>query len=255
MSIDYRGQGQVAAVRSTIWDPRDGYKYVDRQTGTLTAMESAFSAAQSAGYRCRIDRNPDGGYAAVEIEVGRDPTGGTDELTNEWFLLGNDLEKNLFDHPNTRHALTDLYTTYTAQNLVDFRRDVQAVLDGDKLAAEVITAFPEGGAMIWVEDLINALALGEETYFVSQFVLRNVVTVPSNWTGSIDVTHINEVYTASQLGSAESIAAVLSTAVTAIGGQWLKKTPSFEQAGRDKWRCEREWWHADVWSDIYTHVT
>lgn len=251
MSTDYRGRATSGTIRRTRFDPRDGWVYVDKQSGTLAQMESAFTAAQAAGYRCTIDRDEQAGYATVEIEVGRDPAGGTDELTNEWFLLGNDLEKSLFEHPD----ISGLFAVdATAQQKATFRQDVEAVVTGTKTMAELESGFVEPALSV-VRDLVSALSLGQETYIVSQFVLRNVIVVPSNWTGSVDVSNINKVYSQSALQSAETIASVLNTAVSSIGGYWLKKTPTYEPAGRDKWRCEREWWHADSWSSFYEVAT
>lgn len=254
MALDHRGASTTPGSRSTVWDPRDGYRYVDRYTGTEAAMETAFASAQTAGYRCRIDRDPNGGYATLEIEVGRDPSGGTDELSNEWSLVGNDLEKELMDHPDVLLAIQDYYGVgATPADKIEFRRTIDRIVSGEA-ASSTATTFAEqftGTHKTTVDNLISSLAMRQESYILSQFVLRNTIVVPSNWTGAIDVSNINKVYTHTDLLAAESVSSVLVTSINTLGGQWLKKTPTYEPAGRDKWRCDREWWHADVWSSFY----
>lgn len=254
MALDHRGANATPASRSVVWDPRDGYRYVDRYTGTDAAMTSAFNAAQASGYRCRIDRDPNGGYSTLEIEVGRDPAGGTDELSNEWSLPGNDLEKELMDHPDVLLAIQNYYgASATPADKIEFRRTIDRIISGEA-ASGTATTFAEqftGTHKTTVENLISSLAMRQETYIISQFVLRNTIVVPTNWTGAIDVSNVNKVYTYSELLAAETVDPVLVTSINSLQGQWLKKTPTYEPAGRDKWRIDREWWHADVWSRFY----
>ena len=238
MANIFTGTNQTTVVRATIWDPREGYRYVDRQQGSPTAMEAAFSAAQAAGYRCRIDRDHAGGYATLEIEVGRDPAGSTAELSNEWYLLGNDLEKSLFEHPKIQAFFTN---AATPQQRATYRSDVEAVVKGTKTFAEVAEYLTEPDKDV-TADLVDELSRGSETYVVSQFVLRNTVVLAENYAGTVNIANVNEVYPNwSALASAElTLSLPLIPAIASLAGEWLKKTPTFEPQGKDKWRVERE---------------
>jgi hypothetical protein len=251
MSNTFYGSSKTGVVRSTVFDPRDGYRYVERLSGTPETIGADFNAAVAAGYRCRYDPDAGAGYATLEVEVGRDPSGGTEELSNEWYLLGNDLEKSLFEHPDVVAIFKD---EQTPEQAATFRADVEAVMRGTKEYSEFITGVPAVSVTV-IDRLIKAMANGQETFFVSQFVLRNTMVLPTNYSGFVDISNVNRKYTTAQLFAAESVAMPLIPALASLDGQWLKKTPTFEQQGRDKWRVDREWWHAETWSDFYQAAT
>lgn len=253
MANTFYGANKTGVVRSTIFDPRSGYRYVERRSGTPTVIDVDFQAAIAAGYRCRYDPDAGAGYATLEVEIGRDPSGGTDELSNEWTLVGNDLEKSLFEHPDVKAIFL---ADQTPAESVAFRVDVEKVLAGTMTYTKFAAEFAGYPTQLAVANmLLDNMSKGQDTFFLSSFVLRNTIVLPDNYSGTVDISNVNRKYTTAALFAAENISMPLIPALQSIAGEWLKKTPTFEQQGRDKWSVQREWWHADEWSDFYASAT
>lgn len=247
-----------------VWDPRRGWSTVKYQRGTPADMLVAFNAARAAGYRVREDPDPEGGFTTISIEIGNDDNHPLDEpLTDEWSLVGNDLEKSIFNHSKVevlRAGGGQTNQAWDSTKSAAFRKACEEVASGSTTDDIETVLFEKYSAWSQNEidtagEIVNELARGTEAFTVSQFVLKRTTIVPQRTDLKKSVEGAGLVYTTEQLQSAESVVPETLKFILPAGF-WLKRTPTVTQEGRDKWRFEQEWWHADDYSEfLYDRAT
>jgi len=84
--------------------------------------------------------------------------------------------------------------------------------------------------------------------------LRHTVVITSNSTIQPVLTNVGKVYSTAALQSAENIPGTIKFSLP--DGYWLKRTPTVDQYGTDKWQITQEYWHADSYSTfLYEEAT
>jgi len=226
------------------YDPRDGWSTLVTYHGPTAAVQGVIPNLVNQGLRFSEFPVQDG-VRGIEIRFSdaRDgaapPTNPDDEQTTTWELVGNDLNKDLFDHANYT-ALPDA----NKKTLKDYRNGAKKIDDAD------VTALT-GNAQKF-RDLITK---GVEGYTVAQYILRKTGVVALDWSGTFGVTNVGDYYaTTADLTTAELVPATLKFSMPS--GEWLKRTPTIRQNRDGRWVGTQEWWHADTWSDVlYDEIT
>jgi hypothetical protein len=124
-----------------------------------------------------------------------------------------------------------------------------ALTDAQIVAVRTAHDNGEPAAAGWVakqKNLYMHLARGEESYFLTQFILR--VTKHSCLTTEAKASFedINTVVTA------PTLSANMASLVDGLpDGEWLKKPPNVENLGKGRWRVGQEYHWAEKWSIIY----
>ena len=225
--------------------PQQGWQTIREWHGSQTAVDGFLSQLIQSGYRIRRFRVDGSTYGvSAEIPDAQDGAAPSDDPANDqtvtWELVGNDLNKDIFDHPNyeglsdvEKIVLDELRRTRNFEN------------------ANLVTINP-GSTGDKFKQLIE---IGTESFPVSQYVLRRTGTVSITWNGQFAMTNVGKVYAStSDLETAESVPAGLKFILPT--GEWLKRTPSVRQERDGRWNITNEFWHADSWADVlYDYVT
>lgn len=225
--------------------PQQGWQTTREWHGSEIAVDGFISQLLQAGYRIRRFR-VEGTVYGVTAEIPDAQDGSApaddpdDDQTVSWELVGNDLNKDIFDHSNYDGLdVTEKIVLDELRRTRNFENDNLVIINsgstGDKF-----------------KELIR---IGTESFPVSQYVLRRTGTVSIDWNGQFAMTNVGKVFTSTtQLETEESVPAALKFILPS--GQWLKRTPSVRQERDGRWQINNEWWHADTWSDVlYDQVT
>lgn len=241
MSFQIKGFPTMASLPdSPVWSAQRGaMAVVQRWRGP---REDAVSLLYSMQGQCAVLRLEDdsGGYATVVAEFDTLPTlpAPTELPGPRWDLQGNDLEKDLFTHPEFEAMDSD-------------QRELLRKVRADAVNADRSEIDPTGAPA----DFLNLILLGTQSYTISQYVLRATIAVPGTFNPAVPITALNvgKVYEDNaDLIVAEAIPA-LPFALPA--GMWLKRTPVWTQQDGRRWQYVQEWWHATTWSArLYTRV-
>lgn len=261
--MEYYGETITGEVRGYSYNPRTGWQQIVVYTGTPSQIEIVSANAISNGYSVRYVPDSNGTYATLEVTYGaaetQDPAV---PLSDEWSLVGNDLEKSIFEHPN----LLARQDGWSSDDKLIFRTIAEANARGDGQSFIEQLADLEvrqDGAVVLLEEIKDELAKGVEAFTVSQFVLRHTTVITSNSTIKPNNSNVGKVFKTGSpsplknwQGSDVEAPDITSDGITIPDtikftmpdGYWLKRTPSVEQYGTDKWQVTQEYWHADTYS-------
>lgn len=223
------------------YNPKQGWTTFKVYHGSTEAVEGAIPAMVASGLTFSETVVQDG-IREIEIQYsnaqdGAAPATNPDtEQTVTWELAGNDLQKDIFHHPDF-----DLLAEADQVIMRDFRNGVVNI-DAAGLDDGLLDA--TGKAF---RDVINK---GEESYLISQYVLRRVGVVSLDWQGTFGITNVGKYYSSSSdLTDVEGVPSALKFSLPS--GEWLKRTPTVKQGRDGRWSMTQEWWHADDWSDLF----
>ena len=190
------------------------------------------------------------------------PDSGSPNLANdyvlEWELLGNDNEKSIFEHPNSRALGTTV--------LSSIKEGIKQVEDEPAAtASERETAVLNGIDDLCFDLNVDAAAAdalfallikGATSYVTSQYVLRRTQTVSSRAQLEYTFSNVDKIHTSAQVFADGTMPQPVQFAIATIpapaaqdGYQWgwLKKTPSITQAAGGRFQGTQEWW-LDQWT-------
>jgi hypothetical protein len=272
--MSFTGTGSVVELpRLPGWDPRTGSSYQRRWQGTPTAVAAQASALQAAGIRYQIEEpHGEGSYQIVTgyYNAPEDQAPG-EALSDNWDLDGEDLEKNLWEHPKAV-AIFDAIKAFNVSTPELTSRDCGYLRSWCEAAARNDPDPPNGfgGTAPATEDLIitkagamgvtgttnvanlraliRELAAGTDAWPISRYVLRHTLTVA--WGSSIRpaYTNVGRMISTQSLIATERPSFFLLDDLPA--GYWLKRTPKVTQSGPGRWSVIQEWWHADAFSEF-----
>ena len=218
--------------------PGKGWETVREWQGSEAAVDGYISQLLQFGYRLRRFR-VEGVTYGVEARVpdaqdGAAPASNPeDDQLHTWELVGNDLNKALFDHDN-----------FIALAAAD-QQTLRDIRDGTIKHTDAAATALTGNA----GKFRDLLAKGVQSFPVSQYVLRRTSIVNLTWSGEFVLTNVGKVYTSTtQLETTEGVPADLKFVMPA--GKWLKRTPTVRQERDGRWQANNEWWHADDASDV-----
>ena len=218
------------------YTPQAGWQTTRRFKAVREDMEGFLPTLVADGFQISLQHDAGPVYIArARIANAQDGSAAPDDpdtaLQVRWELVGNDLEKDIFSH--SAFAALDSAKKVSLRN---YRQD------------PVTHPYaPTGGTdEAKFKDLLDT---GAESYTLSQWVLRRVAMAPSAWGGQVTLSNVGKRFTSTtQIKTLESIPADLSFVMP--DGEWLKRTPTFQQQSDGKYQITTEWWHADAWSDL-----
>ena len=238
MSTQLGYPGLVKQPSEREYIPGEGWETVEEWHGSQGAVDGFISQLLQFNYRLRRFR-VEGATYGVEARIPDAQDGSApaadpdDDQTVTWELIGNDLEKDLFDAPKY------IALSGTEKIVLDELRQTR---NFENQNLSVINPNTDGERF---KDLIEK---GAQAYPVSQYVLRRNATVSPDWPGTFAIANVNKFYaTTAALIAAENVSASLKFALP--DGMWLKRTPTVSEQRNGRVEAVNEWWHADTWSE------
>ena len=250
---------------------QNGYVTTWFYEGAKAAIEIAeFSDAYIAGAVDVDAEYPPGPHARLAITFANiDGITTEDILSNVWSLPGNEIQQRIFDHPKA----LELEAAHPGWLRI-IEKEVEAYIAGDTTAAfGLVATFDPGVGAIQskinppatkadnAEELAADLRRGVESYGISQYVLRNVRTVPAESSLTAVHTNVQDMFTTAQLATeaVNNYGGAIPNALLGTfpsTGYWQKKSPSVEQTSNGKWQLIQEWWYVNDFSTFaYETVT
>jgi len=270
--MNYRGQSgpvEIPSLRS--WDPRTGWTITRRWRGTPSTVAVLEAQLRTAGLRTSLEPSEDNAYATLSAQYGAEESQPpTEPLSDTWALVGNDLEKSLWNHPR---ILAELLRIPDAdldkqQEIALVRAEVDALIRAEQEVTHadgsIYTLTIQHILLVHIANLgldaqvfrglISALVRGEEAFTVSQWVLRHTLVIAANSSIKPSLANVGRVYPTDQLRAVEAIPNTIRFDLPL--GVWLKRTPTIEQTSADKWTITQEFWHAEQYDPfIYQLAT
>ncbi|HYE30532.1 MAG TPA: hypothetical protein VEH27_03825 [Methylomirabilota bacterium] len=267
--MEYFGETVVEKLPADYaWSPVGGLIVTRKFEGRFAEIAAAEIELRGQGYETSVVTPEDGGYStlrAVGSSVLANPN--PDEpLTDKWSLLGNDLEKSLWTKPEVALLLQRIPED-SADVAMCFRSWVDGMLGGLRKAkkpddTEILLTVPNilsylneevpdtysNSDFLYLKQFIRELALGFDTYTVSQYVLRREVVVPRFTNIQPAYANVNRVISSSSMQGEEGVPPDIHFEVPR--GYYLKRTPSKDMIAADKWLISLEYWHGDHFSNF-----
>ena len=182
-------------------------------------------------------------------------------LSSQWYLEGNDLEKDLFQLPDMQAIAKSLSNASLATWRKDFDTSVSARTDPDSvpMAASsfysgTVNGMNATAQAAYVKNIYISMLRGTEFFTVSQYVLRNIKVVPPTTSQSPEHANKGRQYTHALMtatsGNGQSVPSAIVSGIS--GGYWLKRTPSVEQTSDGNYQISKEFWYSeDFDTNIY----
>ncbi len=219
------------------YDPVRGESLIQPFEGTLEACLAKAIDLRNIRPDLAFVLEPADGPAWRIVVRSPDFTDGDAQATVQWELLGNEIHKDLYEHPRSLQiGEANLRTIRNA--IADPQPDTAPTLAGDALT------------------LYTLLLKGTNAFLTSQYVLRRTQIVSSRYQVRVAFNQIDYVWTTAQIVNVEAPPAALLFSIIEIpipasqaGYQWgwLKKSPTVQQASGNRFQITQEWW-LEQWS-------
>jgi hypothetical protein len=236
------------------WDPRIGFTIIRRYRGSLTQIQIVEADAKANNLRVQIEPDIEGGFGVVSVWYGAESTQPAGvPLADTWELVGNDLEKDLWELPKIVAALAPFNISDRRQIKIDIEAWLAGTLVVNDLPVRDWTDYctRSGFTTDQVEiltQLVTERIRGVQAWTVSQWVLRRTLIIAANSTIKPALADVGRVRSTTTLKAEENIPSTVKFDLPE--GFWLKRTPTFTQTAADKWTISQEWWHADNYSEL-----
>jgi len=213
----------------------------------------AFVAGLPEDSEIEITPEDDSPFASLEYSVGdaQDGSEPTEEnLKPQWSLLGNELEKDLYEFPGIGEL-----TPGTPVSLADTAEAIKEIAKGLEFVEENPDAIGTTYADIDLffgpvaSHVFLLKARGQESYLESQYVVQRTVNLPKGYAGKWDIENVGKQYTTAQLIEAEAIPTEIKFTMPGAG-VWIKKAPQITPDGAGRYQVADEWVHAQYASTI-----
>lgn len=234
------------------WDPRSGWTVKKAWRGTPLAIAAQMLILQRLRIPFDHEVSQTGGKERIEARLGaQDTQPETQPLSDEWVLEGNDIEKDIWVHPRVKALFEATLdgSGFPTDTTLAIRQDIDAVLAGQMALADVPWW---SGASSDTKKLMRALLRGETSYLDSQYVLKRVQIVASNYRNKPDYSRVNKVITGDLLKQLNPLPSYIK--FTLPNGYWMERTPTIELEPPDKYKVSREWWNFQEFDDFLYDV-
>lgn len=179
---------------------------------------------------------------------------------NTWELLGNDVQKDLYEHPKSI-ALGDsvLATIKSAVSTVTSASPDTAIATFNTSETAVNEAASAAGVdNQYAVDLFGLIVKGTTHFSVSEFVLRHTQSVSNTYQTQFALNDIEKIYTTAQLQLEATIPTTIVFDIASISPPadkpkyqfgWLKRSPQIQVVAGFKIQVTQEYW-LDQWSTV-----
>lgn len=245
MGFSYAGIPGIHEVESGVrYAPGTGRVLVRRFQGNPDDIRGLQAVLERQGTPYTIPAQA-GGFHTIDIEEpqSRNPTTELDVL---WDLIGNDSVKPIYQHESLKeNGASDLDIAVLKKQTAAYDAEKRHYTDviAALTAQETTYGLPAGT----LSDLFILHAAAVTNFSDSAWVVRRTATLGSRFPAQTPILNIRRVYEASfDFATFEAIPAsrkwVLPT------GQWLKRTPNYQQQRNGNTIYTQEWWWALEWS-------
>ena len=242
------------------WSYQGGWRTVRTFRGLIEDLERF--AGQWTARALDIEIDPDSPpYGTMLVTVGLPDDGAVgdaEQVTDLGSLQGNDLEKDIMEHPKAKAierqspGMLALIRKMAADVISDPEPGVNPA---DGFSVDV------GDATLnsWAQLLFLDLVAGVTSFRVSQFVLRRTRVLDARTTIRPSMVNVNKVFTTNPTAGYLAITSVESIPAT-LGfdlpiGYWIKSTPTVEFLANGKKQHTQEWIYAEDYSQfIYSRA-
>ena len=182
-------------------------------------------------------------------------------LSSQWYLEGNDLEKDLFQLPDMQAIAKSLSNANLATWRKDFDTAISARTDPDSVPMALASKYTgtvntmnAAAQAAYVKNIYISMLRGIEFFTVSQYVLRNTKVVPPTTSQSPEHANKGRQYIHALMiattGNGQSVPSAIVSGIS--GGYWLKRTPSVEQTSDGNYQISKEFWYSEEYdTNIY----
>lgn len=270
---NYRNKGSIGPTTQKVaqsYDSKTGYTTTYIHEGTASALADLKSNYEQQG--CKVSYESIGEandyyrltvtFSAAEPSA-VSPEEATTELSDEWTLEGNMLEKSIWTHPTLtaqldlvidRKIRTGLIKTLKRfadgdADTLDEYDTVAAILD-DVNAIQFNVGYSALTTTVF-ESLMDELLKGVDAYEVSQWVLKRTIELPPACVTVINDAYTGRIFSTAGLAAFEALPASglrFSLSSIAPTGYWLKRCPTANFKRNGNTTISYEYWHADSWS-------
>lgn len=226
------------------FDPAKGELLTEHFTGTLEAcLTKAMELRQTRPDIAFAIESADGPLWQIVVRSPDFSDVNPNDTTTIWELLGNEIHKDVYQHPRSLQI-----TDHDLKVIRNFINDPQA---------NSSPAFTGGGTLTTYALALYSLLLKGTTAFVtSQYVLRRTRIVSNKYQVALAFNQVDHIWSSAQITSTESVAIPVMISMDQIpipasqsGYQWgwLKKSPTVQQTGGNRFQITQEWW-LEQWS-------
>jgi hypothetical protein len=246
------------------WSRTGGYVTSRVFTGTHEAIDSMIPQLVVAAGADSFAIDREESTSTLTAVFANEGPEATEVPFDIWELPGNDLQKEIWEHPKV--------LGYSSAMVTVLRNEVELVQSGSSTYAESVAAIQvqmtaeslSAGTQAEILSLFDHILKGGDSFVTDQYVLRKTQLITSRYTAIIARSGVNKIWTTAQITGSETIPQFISnelgqlTAPTARTGYqwgWLKKAPTVLQVAGNKFQLTQEWW-LEQWStfvyDVYS---
>ena len=231
-----------------VWKRGVGWQTRQTWEGTSRAISAAVPSWIVDADSVELDL--DGPSGVAYVTYAKDITGNPDatvtpeaEAETTWEIQGNDVVKDIFEHPIVRNSEEE------------YRREFKIQLNnwesGIRYSTDDLTYD--------LKNIFEAAIRGAKQYSDHQWSIRKTVTVPRTYHAPVSVAGVGKLWTTDDLpgigGAVLLDAYAIATATQLPDGEspagyylsWLKKTPSVTRTSSGRFQMVEEW-VLDYWS-------
>lgn len=249
-------EGPVEQPERRVWSRSASWQTVRTWQGTKDAIEGLLASLTGDAGAESLSISGDGPIRTLEATFGNtQDTAQSEQPSNLWELLGNDIELDVKTHPYFFNAVSSAEMQWIEKELED-RKGSHAT----KPAAGSDPAVP---ATVQGAQLFDLLRAGTTSYVKSQYVFRHSVQFSSRFNYAADVSGafdgVENIWTTAQMYAFHpDIPATLRASVNLIVAPpakanflfgWLKKTGTISEVAGGRYQHSQEWW-LEQWSTI-----
>lgn len=244
MSIIFAGNPDGPHLRKEepVW--KRGVGWQTRQTWEGTARAIKASVPTWIVDADSVELDLDGLVGTAYVTYAKDIVGNPDatvtpeaEAETVWELDGNDIVKDLWEHPDLAALDEDV--------VAEIKKQINNWDSGTTYSLTDIDEDHQGWFALMVK--------GVRQFTTTQWVLRKTVTAPRTYPNQVSLAGIGELWTSAQItGIPNSVLFDISqipapTVPSAFLWSWLKKSPRVSRTSSGRFQMIEEWW-LDAWS-------
>lgn len=224
--------------RQLRWNNEDGFRTERIFHGPADVIEAQFNdlVNNTTGSDEVVATLSNSGKSELRVVIvddsGSTTGGNTEENNSIWEVLGNDVYKDLRQHPK--------YSTISTADLLEIEN---ALADGVEYSGS-------GNA----DEYYKLRLRGTEQYIVSEVAIRKTVRVGTRSGVKAAYSNMNRVIALGSINPPSILLGALNSLPLAGGGsgswEWLKKVPQVRHISRRQFEISYDYWGAEKWSKV-----
>lgn len=245
------GKNLILKSRRPSFDPARGIFVTEVWQGTEAAINGLIASLRP--YQTWEINDSNAPIFEVTIRSPEMPESDQDDALITWEMIGNDLQKDIYEHPNA-----------LACDEGDIRKIRNAMNSSNSETSPAFTGGTTGSLAQIEARRLAAISLyllvlkGTTAYLTSQYVLRKTEVVSTGRQIALGYQNVNRIWSSASINNAEGTPSPIDLSIAQIEAikpqdqngyawGWLKKNPTLQQISGGKWQLTKEWW-LEQWS-------